>query len=105
MPARIRTIREMRRQVFGDDVSPVDRHRRDARLQAFYNSTRWKKLRALKLRIDPLCEHCLKHDRTTAAKHAHHIKKVRTHWNLRFALRNLMSVCGPCHPKLEASSS
>jgi 5-methylcytosine-specific restriction enzyme A len=61
----------------------------------FYNSAIWKKLRAAKLRRDPLCEMCLPL-RITAARTVDHIRSIKsggsaTDWE------NLQSLCLSCH--------
>jgi 5-methylcytosine-specific restriction enzyme A len=61
----------------------------------------WQRVRKQKLSRDPLCESCMGEDRITAADEVHHDKPVRTHPELRLNLANLISLCGPCHRKVE----
>lgn len=63
----------------------------------FYQSPAWRKLRALKLSIDPLCEDCLKQGRTTVAVEVHHVEKRKLRPDLALSLENLASLCVPCH--------
>ncbi len=63
----------------------------------------WLKLRAAKLRADPLCERCLamKPERVTEAVQVHHIKPFHGLDDpLRLDWDNLLSVCVDCHKKL-----
>ena len=68
-----------------------------------YADTRWKKLRTLMLRQNPLCEECMgRFGRETPATDVHHIIPIRENPDLRFDKTNLMCVCQECHGKLEA---
>lgn len=67
-----------------------------------YKSTRWLKLRQLKLNHSPLCEHCLKEGRTTAATLVHHIKPIEDGGEM-YEYSNLMSLCTECHNKIHQS--
>jgi len=76
------------------------RERKDTEEQSFYHSPRWRKLRAWKLRRDPLCEVCEAEGRTKEAKMVHHIKDIKDGGEL-MAVDNLASLCGlACHNKL-----
>lgn len=74
--------------------------RRDPAINAFYSSTRWRKLRALKLAKDPYCEKCLERHILTEATIVHHIDEVtpsnRPKW---LDYSNLQSVCHSCHER------
>ena len=61
----------------------------------FYNSANWKRLRALKLRANPICEMCLP-DRITLATAVDHIKAINLGGSAT-ALDNLQSLCHACH--------
>jgi len=54
---------------------------------------RWRKVRAVKLRKNPLCERCLDEGRTKAADLVHH--KDRNSKNNRH--NNLEALCISCH--------
>ena len=60
---------------------------------------KWQKVRLLKLRINPLCEKCLKKKPPIIrqAKEVHHKKKIKDYPELRLVLENLESLCEPCH--------
>lgn len=65
--------------------------------QRGYDST-WEKVRALKLKDQPLCEVCQKRNRITAAVLVHHVdSNPRNN-----ADQNLMSVCRHCHDVLHS---
>lgn len=65
----------------------------------------WRKLSESKRANDPLCEHCLRHGRTTPASEVHHIIPITTAPRLRLDYDNLMSVCHPCHKLLEGADA
>jgi 5-methylcytosine-specific restriction endonuclease McrA len=76
---------------------------RKGEFQDIYQDKRWRKLRGIKLRNNPLCERCEENNRTTAAIEVHHI--IPFDWgiskqdkeDLAFDYDNLKSVCDPCH--------
>ena len=78
------------------------RTRTDTKEQAFYTGTRWRKLRAYKLRQDPLCEICLKEGRTKAAELVHHKQEIKQDGE-EMALDNLESLCVRCHNRTHKS--
>ncbi len=69
------------------------------------NSTKWKKVRRLKLSETPMCEdpfgHHANNQTTETARQVHHIQGLRKHPYLAFVWSNLMSVCTKCHSRLE----
>ena len=67
-----------------------------------YKTTRWLKLRQLKLNHSPLCEMCLKEGKTTAAVLVHHIKPIEDGGSM-YDYDNLMSLCSECHNKIHMS--
>ena len=76
-----------------------EQDRRLAWVTTFYNSTAWKKLRALKRSLDPLCEG----DEGTPcpaqreAETVDHVIPITTRPDLRLSIENLRSLCHPCH--------
>lgn len=70
---------------------------------AVYNTARWKRLRLVKLRNNPLCEVCEKKGITKMADDVHHIQSFMSVDNpgarkaLAFDYDNLMSLCDECH--------
>lgn len=57
----------------------------------------WRKVRAVKLQNDPLCEHCAKNNKITIATMVHHVMTINERPDLRLVLDNLESICAPCH--------
>lgn len=76
-----------------------------------YKSTRWRKLRALKIAEQPLCEMCLAEGKTTIAEDVHHIQSFMSTDDkvLRIALaydyENLMSICKTHHQMIHNKSN
>lgn len=62
----------------------------------FYWSPEWRKVRAIKLRKDPLCEDCFEEGRVTPAKLVDHVKE-RKDGGAPLKLENLKSQCYKCH--------
>lgn len=67
----------------------------------FYQSTQWRKLRALKLSQQPLCEECLTHGTHTPASVADHITPINR-GGVALDIENLQSLCSTCHNKKSA---
>ncbi len=67
----------------------------------FYSRAQWRKVRRLKLRATPLCEHCPA-DRPTAAREVDHKIDRRVRPDLAFAWDNLQSLCKSCHSRKTA---
>jgi 5-methylcytosine-specific restriction protein A len=78
-----------------------ERTRRPAWLTEFYGSSRWKKVRRMKLRANPLCQHCLPCTRLTPASEVHHKIPVAVRPDLALDLTHLESLCGPCHDAID----
>ncbi len=62
----------------------------------FYLSPQWRKLRAMKLELQPLCEECLRNDKHTTAKVADHITPINR-GGAPLDIENLQSLCNRCH--------
>jgi 5-methylcytosine-specific restriction protein A len=63
-----------------------------------YNTQRWQRLRRMKLRVNPLCETCLKQNRIEPAVAVDHIVPVKAAGGEAYpALDWLMSMCASCH--------
>ena len=105
MPWKAPTHSELLRRRRGADRDYEARRRRDPRLalaNRLRSSSRWKKVRALKLARDPLCEDCKDHGLAVPAVQVHHLKGVARHPELAFVMENLLSLCTTCHAKREA---
>lgn len=60
----------------------------------------WERIRSRHIKLHPLCEQCLKHDKLTPAEEVHHILPLSrggTHDE-----NNLMSLCTSCHSRITA---
>jgi len=64
-----------------------------------YQSSRWKKLRARQLAIQPLCELCIQSEIVTEATVVHHVKRHDGDLALLFDPTNLQSLCKPHHDR------
>jgi len=73
-----------------------------ARAEKIRNSTRWRKVRAVKLARHPLCEDCDEHGRVEVAVQVHHLEGLATRPDLAFDMENLRSLCTTCHARREA---
>jgi 5-methylcytosine-specific restriction enzyme A len=62
----------------------------------------WRRLRDLHLQTNPLCAHCLRENKLTAAEQVHHIVPIRTAPERRLDPTNLLSLCAPCHSRITA---
>ena len=61
--------------------------------------SRWDKVRNIYIKAHPLCEECLKENKSTIARIVHHIKPIEDGGD-KYAFDNLMSVCDSCHQKI-----
>jgi 5-methylcytosine-specific restriction endonuclease McrA len=62
----------------------------------FYKTARWRRLRRLQLKAEPLCKFCLERGIPTVANVVDHVEPHRGDWNA-FVLGKLQSLCEPCH--------
>lgn len=76
-----------------------DKYLRDPESRNRYSGA-WKKIRAMKLSRDPLCEMCSREGRYTRASLVHHIQPLAEGGSNAFS--NLMSLCDSCHGRLHA---
>jgi len=68
--------------------------RQESRSDQRYHSKRWQKLRAVFLRLHPICEICGR----VAATIPHHVEYVEDGGEF-WDMDNLMAVCRNCHEK------
>ncbi|OPX87746.1 MAG: HNH endonuclease [Pelotomaculum sp. PtaB.Bin104] len=74
-------------------------NRKNARQRGY--TAQWEKVRAYKLKRNPLCERCEQEKRVTPAVMVHHIKPI-SQGGAVLDMANLMSVCRSCHDKLHS---
>lgn len=97
MPTIVRKFKRQSPKV--DSVPRKDREK-------IYNTARWRRLRELKLQMDPLCEMCAEEDRVSMAEDVHHKISFMTvddpvrRQFLAFDFDNLQSLCKQCHQKI-----
>ena len=87
-------------QRFCDIHTKKDKQDRDKRRGSSKNrgyDKNWKKLRAVKASISPLCELCLAENRVVPLDCVHHLKPVDKFPELRLDLDNLQSLCYTHH--------
>ena len=67
----------------------------------FYQSTAWRKLRAEKLRQNPICEQCIRIGLIIPAQVVDHIVPINK-GGAALDIDNLQSLCHPCHNRKSA---
>lgn len=76
---------------------------KDANYRRMIQSVRWMRLRKEKLKVNPLCQDCLKEGIYTPAREVHHVvpcesaRSVSQMEDLMFSFGNLRSLCHDCH--------
>jgi len=65
---------------------------------AFYQSKQWRMTRNYYIKRNPLCEQCLRDNKTTSGQCVDHIKQV-TKGGSKFDESNLQTLCNSCHAK------
>lgn len=76
-----------------DRQKDYNRCRRDRKADRFYHSAQWKRIsRAVLARANYKCAVC-----GGLAVEVHHIKDIRSHWQSRLDVNNLMPLCTACH--------
>ena len=67
----------------------------------FYQSAPWRRLRAVKLEQNPMCEECARTGRYTPAQMGDHIVPINKGGGA-LDLDNLQSLCNACHARKSA---
>ena len=80
-----------------------DRGRKADPFRRIYTSKTWRRVREVKLAMDPLCERCKANGRIEAATEVHHRIAVRDGGD-PFDVAGLESLCKPCHSRESAES-
>ncbi|MCD8124263.1 MAG: HNH endonuclease [Lachnospiraceae bacterium] len=80
-----------------------DKYSRDRRSKAFYHSAEWTRTRQAALDLDGGIDVYLymTTGEVVAADTVHHIRPLRTHWEKRLSLDNLMSLSSDTHSRIE----
>jgi len=82
-----------------------DRYRRDKQSKKFYDGAQWKAAEKRQLRAFPVCQRCNR----LLAEMVHHIRPVKevrdVEPRLLLAPENLMSLCNPCHNRIEKTNA
>lgn len=82
-----------------------DEQQRDKKAAAFYKSVEWQRVRQQAMaKTNGLCAYCLENKRIVTADMVHHQKTIKTHWELRLRLDNLVPLCHSCHAKIDHKS-
>ena len=66
----------------------------------FHHTTRWRKLRELKLSLDPCCQIHMMRGETCAASEVHHLLNVDDFPEEAMNMMYLQSVCAHCHDQM-----
>ena len=67
----------------------------------FYQSAPWRRLRAVKLEQNPMCEECERNGRYTPAQMVDHIVPINK-GGASLDIENLQSLCNACHARKSA---
>jgi hypothetical protein len=78
-------------------LDPVQRER-----DAFYKTAAWRRLRAWRLAVEPLCRACKSRGLVVAGTEVDHIEPVSVAWDRRLDESNTQSLCGSCHAEKSA---
>ncbi|MCC0654703.1 MULTISPECIES: HNH endonuclease signature motif containing protein [Clostridioides] len=71
------------------------------RLDIFYRSTEWRKLRKKAIERDNNeCQVCKEKKKVSKAECVHHIREVKEHPSEALKLDNLKSLCNLCHNEI-----
>jgi 5-methylcytosine-specific restriction protein A len=79
----------------------ADKHRKRPSVRRsgdpFYNSAPWRRVRAERLSLNPLCQDCQDVGRVTAATEVHHVKPRADYPELELDIDNTRSCCKRHH--------
>jgi 5-methylcytosine-specific restriction protein A len=83
------------------DAGAADRARGSAHARGYDRG--WRRLRLWHLARHPLCAHCERDGRVTAATDVHHVEKLAANPRRRLDPSNLQSLCDACHKRETAA--
>lgn len=69
----------------------------DKSTMSFYNSKSWRKLREVKLSMNPFCEHCEALGLLEVGKYIDHIEPLKESPDKALKLDNLQTLCVNCN--------
>lgn len=93
------TIKKSQRRPWQPERKPFERFRHHN--TAFYQSTPWRRIRAMKLEQQPMCEECERRGRLTPAQMVDHIVPINK-GGAPLDMDNLQSLCNACHARKSA---
>lgn len=67
-----------------------------------YKTSQWRKIRAIKIQKNPLCEICFKKGNQSISKNVDHIIDHKGNIKLFLDYKNLQALCVSCHRKKSA---
>lgn len=102
MPRKVPTYRPPGVPMRAQTAREYDRTPQRRADLGFYNGAPWRRVKASKLRQDPLCEDCLTRGLTVPATHVHHVLERKDRPELAFDPENLQSLCAGCHSREHA---
>ena len=77
-----------------------DRAAAEKERRAWYKKAAWRRLRAYKLNLNPLCQAHLERGEAVEASHVHHKIDRLERPDLSYDLANLESLCVACHSRI-----
>lgn len=83
------------------NAAKQDRLRNDPRereLHEFYKSRKWRRMRAWKLKHNPLCEDCENAGRVVPGREVDHTTRIKDGGD-PFDMANLRTLCASCHAR------
>jgi 5-methylcytosine-specific restriction protein A len=86
-----------KKKAVSEEARAYNENSRDREAQRFYDSSAWRKLRAIKKKRSPLCEECYRQGRITPAYIVDHIIERRERPDIALDIDNLQTLCMACH--------
>ena len=81
-----------------EQATVAERHTPERMNDDVYNSPRWARLRAMMLRMTPVCQACGRQP----AEHVHHRIEIKNAPELTYQAANLECLCRACHTRIHA---
>ena len=90
-------IRKKKRYIRPERIKRNRWHTVDKSTMAFYNSKSWRKLREVKLSMNPFCEQCEALGLLEVGKYVDHIEPLLDAKDKALRLDNLQTLCKSCN--------